>query len=148
MIEWFCVTNTNVYTLHIKNSWRWDLPICLVEGSSAGSSPGSCAPLFPVMCLCFDEPRTGRHAHLQGQGLHATMHTRQLGVEQRWATHTQAFTGVGARRIDVEHWCWAGGETGRGVGTSQVLQLGIRRDFGREVMDGHTGVETVGIDFV
>lgn len=48
----------------------------------------------------------------------------------------------------MEHRCWAGGEAGRGVGTSQVLEFGIWGDFGREVLDCHAGVKTVGIDFV
>lgn len=48
----------------------------------------------------------------------------------------------------MEHRSWAGGEAGGGVGNDQVLQLGIWGDFGREVLDGHAGVKTVGVDFV
>lgn len=48
----------------------------------------------------------------------------------------------------MEHRCRAGGETGGCVGTSQVLQLGVWGDFGREVLESHAGVETVGVDFV
>lgn len=76
------------------------------------------------------------------------MHARELWVKQRGSTQAQAFTGVGAGGIDVEHRRRAGGEAGGSVGTSQVLKFGIRGDFGWEVMDGHTGIETVGVDFV
>lgn len=76
------------------------------------------------------------------------MHARQLGVEQRRAAYAQAVAGVGAGGIDVQDGGRAGGETGGRVGTSQVLQLGERGDFRREVLDGHAGVETVGVDFV
>lgn len=34
------------------------------------------------------------------------------------------------------------------MGAGQVLQLGVRWDFGWEVLDGHAGVQTVRVDFV
>lgn len=128
-----------------ERSW-WHPPLCEVMGRPARSAPGSCSPLFAVTRLSLDKPRAGRHAHLQGQGLHAAVHARQLGVQQRWAAH--AVTGVGAGGVDVEHGRRARGEAGRAVGTGQVLQLGIRGNLGREVLDGHAGVQTVGVDFV
>ncbi len=70
-------------TTDIRYFLRRNLPICEVEGCPAPSSPGSYTPLFLVMNLSFDKPRTGRYAHLEGQGLHAAVHARQLGVEQR-----------------------------------------------------------------
>lgn len=119
-----------------------------MERCPTGSSPGAAAPLIALVLVGFGEPGTGRQAHLQGQRLHAAVHPGQLRVEQRGAAHTQAVAGVGARGVDVQHRRRAGREVGGHVGTGQVLQLGVRGDFGRQVMDGHAGVETVGVDFV
>lgn len=82
MMESHFVTNKNVNTMDIRYLRR-DLPICEVEGCPTSCSPGSCTPLFLAMYLSFDIPRTGGHAHLEGQGLQAAVHARQLGVEQR-----------------------------------------------------------------
>jgi len=100
------------------------------------------------MHLSSDKRRTGRHAHVERQGLHAAVHARQLGVEQGRSAETQALAGVGAGGIDVEHRRWAHGEAGGGVGRSEVLQLGVRGDFGREVLEGHTVIQTVAVDLV
>lgn len=124
------------------------LPLCQVEWRPTGSSPGPGTPLITLTFVSFDEPGTGRQAHLKGQGLHAAVHPGQLGVEQGGAAHTQAVAGVWARGVDVQHRCRAGREARWHVGTGQVLQLGVRWDFGWEVVDGHAGVETVGVDFV
>lgn len=136
-------------TIHVRRiNVGYNSPIRQVEGRPAAGSPGSRAPLVLVMHLSPDKPGTGRHAHLERQGLHAAVHAGQLGVEQGRRAETQAFAGVGAGGIDVEHGRRARGEAGRGVGTSQVLQLGVRGDFGREVLEGHARIVTVGVDLV
>lgn len=134
--------------VHLFVSIGEHLPLWQVERRPAGSSPGSTAPLINLILLSFDEPGAGWQAHLQRQRLHAAVHPGQFGVEQRRAAHTQAVTGVGARGVNVQHRRRAGREAGWHVGAGQVLQLGVRWDLWREVVYGHTGVETVGVDFV
>lgn len=48
----------------------------------------------------------------------------------------------------MEHGRRARGETDSSVGSSQVLEFGIWGDFGRKIVNGNTGVKTVGVDLV
>lgn len=48
----------------------------------------------------------------------------------------------------MEDRSWARDEAASCMGTCQVLKLGIWGDFWWEVLDGHTGVKTVGVDLI
>ena len=58
-------------------------------------------------------------------------------------------TGGQGSREGAERQAGRGGGDGHGRrGAGQVLQLGVGRDLGREVLDGHAGVQAVGVDLV
>lgn len=85
---------------------------------------------------------------MKRQGLHAAVQAGHLGVEDGGTAHRQSLAGETAGGVDVEHRRRARGESRGQAGARQVLELGVRRDLWRKVLDGDTGVQTVGVDLV
>lgn len=85
---------------------------------------------------------------MKRQRLHAAVQARHLGVEDGRAADRQCLACETAGRVNVEHRRWARGESRGHAGARQVLEFGVWRDLRRKVLDGDTGVQTVGVHLV